>query len=447
VAKKYGDITHLRVPQVAAVYNGDCLEVIRERNIQGVDLIYLDPPFGTQKDHSLSTRDGNTLFSYSDRWDSKNEYSQFIRSRISLFKQILKPTGSLFFHCDSTSSHIAHLILDEVFGEENFRSEIIWHYKRWTNSQKNLIPAHQTIFFYSRSADFKFNPAFSDYSETTNVDQILHRRERDWRGKSAYAIDEDGDYIINGAKRGVPLSDVWEIPFLNPKAKERVGYPTQKPITLLERIINLASDPGDLVLDPFCGSGTTLVAASLLGRRSIGIDISESACNLAATRLENPVKTESVVLNIGRGSYLHKAADALKHLAGLDYTVIPRNKGIDAILKKELNGRLVFVRVQREFETLDETIAAITKGTERKGSCYRVVVKTAPGNEGQAGFEGLSETRNLLIISSFSDQINQALAGPESSPGRLVRKMPASPAKQAAPGLVQPQAAAFEPPA
>lgn len=406
------------------VHNGDCLEIIRDKDIKNIDLVYLDPPFGTQKEHYLLTRDGTSRFSYSDVWSSKKHYLEFLHNRISLFKQILKPTGSIFFHCDSTSSHIARFILDDVFGEDNFRSEIIWHYKRWTNSQRNLIPAHQTIFFYSKSKDFKFNTKYTEYSETTNVEQILHKRERDWRGKSTYAVDEDGDYIVNGAKKGVPLSDVWEIPYLNPKAKERVGYPTQKPITLLERIIDLASDTNDIILDPFCGSGTTLVAAALCGRNSIGIDISKEACELSEKRLKNPTKTESMVMNLGREKYLPKDTDALKHLTGIDYTVVARNKGIDAILKKEINGRLVFIRVQRENELLGEAITSITKATERKGSCYIVVVKTTHYDE---VFDEPVENSRLVVVPSFFHEFDKALAHyqhTENLPSEKIGKMP-----------------------
>jgi site-specific DNA-methyltransferase (adenine-specific) len=407
------------------IYQGDCLEVIKQQNINQVDLIYLDPPFGTQKEHQLGTRDGKMQFSYSDVWSSKNAYIQFIQARVALFREILKPTGSLFFHCDSTFSHVIRQMLDEVFGQANFRSEIIWYYKRWTNSQKNLIPAHQTIFFYSKSDDFKFNTIHTAYSETTNVEQILHKRERDERGKSVYATDVDGDFIVNGAKKGVALNDVWEIPYLNPKAKERVGYPTQKPVTLLERIINLASDPGDSVLDPFCGSGTTLVAASLTDRNSIGIDISEAACTLARTRLQEPMKTESQVMVLGREKYLPKDTDVFKHLSGLEYVVVARNKGIDAILKEELNERLVFVRVQREAESLSETVAAILKSTEKKGDCYKLVIQTTAT---KAMFDETAKPSDLIIIPSLLQTFNQVVSQnfkQATAPTDKLRKMPA----------------------
>ena len=160
--------------------------------------------------------------------------------------------------CDKSTSHLIKLILDKIFGPENFQSEIIWHFRRWSNSKKGLLPAHQTIFFYSKTSEFKFNSFYQEYSPSTNIDQIMQKRVRDSRNKAVYARDEHGDIIGSGGKKGVPLSDVWEIPFLNPKAKERVGFPTQKPILLMNRIIELVTNENDVVLDPFCGSGTTL---------------------------------------------------------------------------------------------------------------------------------------------------------------------------------------------
>ena len=156
---------------------------------------------------------------------------------------------------------------------------------------------------------------YQAYSPTTNIDQILQERKRSETGKVIYKRDEKGDVVPSKEKRGVPISDVWEIPFLNPKAKERVGYPTQKPIELLERIIKLSTDPGDCVLDPFCGSGTTLVSAALLGRTFIGIDNNPEAVRLCRQRLETPFKTDSNLLKTGADSYRTKTEEELSILS------------------------------------------------------------------------------------------------------------------------------------
>ena len=144
-----------------------------------------------------------------------------------------------------------------------------------------MLPNHQNIFWYSKSENYKFIPLYEEYSPSTNVDQILQKRSRNENNVSEYAKDANGDTIVSSQKKGVPLSDVWDIPFLNPKAKERTGYPTQKPLLLLERIISIVTNENDVVLDPFLGSGTTVVAAKLLKRRYIGFDISEDAISLA----------------------------------------------------------------------------------------------------------------------------------------------------------------------
>jgi site-specific DNA-methyltransferase (adenine-specific) len=179
----------------AKVYQGDCLEIIKTIKDETIDLVYSDPPFFTQKVQKLSARTRDKEFSFSDVWKSVDDYGDFLLARLREFKRVLCSTGSLFFHCDHNASHIARLMLDEVFGREMFRSEIIWHYRRWSNSQKNLLPSHQTIFFYSKTDTYKFNRLYEDYSPSTNVDQILQLRKRDDFGKAVYAIDENGNAL------------------------------------------------------------------------------------------------------------------------------------------------------------------------------------------------------------------------------------------------------------
>jgi site-specific DNA-methyltransferase (adenine-specific) len=362
--------------ETVKVLDGDCLEHLKNMSDGYFDLIYLDPPFFTQKIQSLSTRKGDRSFLFSDLWDSHREYADFLYERLLELHRLLRETGSLFFHCDRNASHIARILLDQIFGEKMFQSEIIWHYRRWSNSKKGLLPAHQKIFFYSKTKDFKFYRKMTDYSPTTNIDQIIQRRSRDQRGKTIYARDEYGNVITNGAKKGVPLSDVWEIPYLNPKARERAGYPTQKPILLLEKIIELVTDEGDIVLDPFCGSGTTLIAAQLLGRRAIGIDISLEAIELTKERLKEKIKSESRLLEKGKDSYINSSSKIGQYLFGIDFVTVHRNNGIDAILKEEFDRKLVFVRIQRDGETLAEAISAMKKAVKNKGDSILVVIVT-----------------------------------------------------------------------
>ncbi len=356
------------------VHFGDCLNVLPSLRIGSIDLTYVDPPFCTQRQHRLSTRDRTIEYSFDDRWKSLSEYGDFLSERLRVIHLALAPTGSLFFHCDKTASHIAKFLLDEIFGTANFRAEIIWHYKRWSNSARNLLPAHQTIFFYSKTDNYKFNTVLTDYSPTTNVDQILQRRTRDQSNKSVYDRDDNGNVVYNGTKKGVPLSDVWDIPFLNPKAKERTGYPTQKPVFLLQRIIELVTDPGDLVLDPFCGSGTTLVAAQSLMREAIGIDTSKEAVALTKKRLKQPVITESFLLKKGLKAYRNADETALSLLNGVPYVPVHRNNGVDAFLKSTYKGVPIPVRVQKHGESLSEAAAALRKAASSKNAHRMILI-------------------------------------------------------------------------
>lgn len=349
-----------------------------------MNLAYLDPPFFTQKVHSLAPRDRSREFSFDDLWSSQKAYATFLFERLCEIRRVLADDGSVFFHCDRNAVHLVRALLDEVFGSQNFRSEIIWHYRRWSNSQRGLLPAHQTILYYTQSDDYTFNEVWTEYSPATNVDQILQRRSRDDSNKSVYARDEQGNVISNGAKRGVPLGDVWDIPFLNPKAKERTGYPTQKPLLLMERIISLVTKEGDCVLDPFCGSGTTLVAAQLLNRTAIGIDLSEDAVELVKKRLAEPTMSQSRLLDVGREAYRNADDNALAILQGVDFVPVQRNAGIDAILKQDFAGGPVTVLVQRPGETLLEAARKLSKASASKGAKLMFLIALAKG--GSFGF-------------------------------------------------------------
>src|SRR5439155_4309821 len=136
--------------------------------------------------------------------------------------RVLKETGSIFLHCDWHASHLLRVMLDEIFKPGQFRGEIIWYYKRWSNSLKSFQRAHQVIYFYSKTEKYKFNPMYENYSFTTNVDQIWQKRDRDENGKCITPVGQSGEYLpLGNNKYGVPMRDVWEIPYLNPRAKER----------------------------------------------------------------------------------------------------------------------------------------------------------------------------------------------------------------------------------
>ncbi len=385
---------------------GDCLDILPTIEENSIDLIYLDPPFFTNKIQKLKTRDGKKEFSYSDIWQSHQEYSKFLFDRLVELKRVLKDDGSIFVHCDRNATHIVKFLLDNIFGEKNFQSEIIWYYKRWSNSKKGLLQSHQTIYFYSKTKNFKFNKIYTDYSETTNIDQILQKRVRDKNGKTIYAKDKNGNIINSDEKKGVPLSDVWEIPYLNPKAKERVGYPTQKPILLLDRIIEIASNEGDTILDPFCGSGTTLVAGKLKNRKVIGIDISKEAIEITKKRLKTPVKSESNLLKKGKNAYKNVNNMVEKLLYGIDYIPVQRNSGIDAILKTTYKNSPILIKIQRDNETLEVAIKRLSNATKTKKAKKAFLIRT---NDIHSLFEYDNNNEIVNIIDSPIYKLNKLL--------------------------------------
>ncbi len=385
----------------------DCLETLKKMETEKIDLIYLDPPFFTQNIQSLASSKKNEKFSFCDKWKDMDEYLKFMEVRLEECKRVLKDTGSIFVHCDRNASHYLKVLLDKIFGTQYFQSEIIWFYKRWSNSKKGLLNNHQVILFYSKTSNFKFNRIYTNYSETTNVDQILQDRIKDKNGKSKYKIDENGESVIGKSKKGVPLSDVWEIPYLNPKAKERVGYPTQKPLILLEQIIKLVTEEGDIVLDPFVGSGTTVVAAKMLKRGYLGIDISQEAVDLTKERLEKLVKTESFLLKKGRASYQKQTEQQVELLKMIGAIPVQRNNGIDGFLKEYIDGKPVSVKIQKQDETLDEAVSKLIKASKTKKCIYMILIRTHVDRINTFDFE--KNTEGLILLDSYEMQIHEKI--------------------------------------
>lgn len=269
-------------------------------------------------------------------------YLVMMAPRLSLIRDALANDGSLYVHCDSASSHYLRVLLDRIFGPENFRNEVVWKRTHAHSSSRRFGPVHDTLLFYSRSSKYVWNPTFVQYSQayldgyythedglgryqlitcTAPGDRTNTRAHYDWRGKlpppgrhwawkceQMQKFESEGRlvYSANGTPRlkryisegrGVSLQDVWtDINRLDAHSDERVGYDTQKPVALLERIIRSSSNPGDLVLDPFCGTGTSLVAAERLGRSWIGIDNSLLACSIALARVRQEVNLKDVTL-------------------------------------------------------------------------------------------------------------------------------------------------------
>jgi len=257
---------------------GDNLEILKTIDSDTIDLIYLDPPFFSNRNYEVIWGDEGEVRSFQDRWSGgMSHYIDWLKERVEQMHRILKPTGSIFLHCDwHANAYIRVMILDKVFGENNFRNEIIWSYQRWTAGKSAFQKTHDNIFFYSKTKTNIFNVLTEEYSEKS-----AHKAKR-------FTKIEEGKLVQNYTEdtvREKSMRDVWEISILNSQAKERIGYPTQKPEALLKRIIECASNEGDIVLDPFVGGGTTIAVADRLNRKWIGIDQSVQAIKVTELRL------------------------------------------------------------------------------------------------------------------------------------------------------------------
>ncbi len=237
------------------------------------DLIYADPPFGTGK--RQAGRDAGPEFS--DAWPAGLDgYLEFLRPRLQQFRRLLKTTGSLYLHLDWHTVHYVKVYLDQLFGYENMLNEIIWSYRTGGRSTRWFARKHDTILVYARRAGrHRFNLLRDGAFRTDGMN--MDENGRPYKSTRAGRLYFHPD--------GPAMTDVWEIPFLSTVSLERTGYPTQKPEALLERIIRASSNPGDVVADFFCGSGTTLAVAQRLGRRWIGCDISADAVDIASRRV------------------------------------------------------------------------------------------------------------------------------------------------------------------
>ncbi|KAF1082411.1 MAG: DNA modification methyltransferase [Candidatus Rifleibacterium amylolyticum] len=257
---------------VNRLFRGDMLHVASLLVPGSFRLIYLDPPFLTGREMVGSKKH----LSYDDRWEGElDSYLPWLKERLQAMFSLLMVDGSLVLHLDWRASHYARVMLDEIFGRQGFINEIIWHYTGGGRSKTRFSCKHDTLLWYSRSA----RPVF-------NIDAV----RVPYKKTSGYA--KSGIVAASGRHykpdpRGTPVDDVWDIPIINPLAAERVGYPTQKPLALIQRLIVALSNPGELIGDFCCGSGTTLVAAQKLGRSCVGSDISQAATACAAARLRN----------------------------------------------------------------------------------------------------------------------------------------------------------------
>ncbi len=291
------------------MWTGDNLDVLRGLNSESIDLVYADPPFNSNKNYEAPIGSKAAGAAFKDTWTLSDvdvawhgeiaereprvyaaidaagivhgkgmkSYLIMMAVRLLELRRVLKPTGSLYLHCDPTANAYLRLLLDAVFGREHFRNEVVWCYTGPSSPRmKNFPRKHDTIFRYTRGAQWTWHGPRTPYKDPK---QSLRRAMDGGAGISAY---EAAKY----RERGKLIEDYWtDIALAVRSPKERIGYPTQKPIKLLDRIVEASSNPGDVVLDPFCGCATACVSAESLGREWIGIDLSPVAATLVESRL------------------------------------------------------------------------------------------------------------------------------------------------------------------
>ena len=264
------------------LYNGDNLLILREIGTETIDLIATDPPFNTDKIWF------GKAGSFDDRFNNMDEYVGWMQERVVEMHRILKATGSIYLHCDSTASHYLKVMMDEVFGRNNFRNDISWCYTGPANVNRHFPRKHDNILFYSKSKESVFNKdaVRIPYKELSGGKDGVGGGEI-WSG--GHDMDRINELRVLGK---VPESYWVDINSVTRQHSEKSGYPTQKPVKLYKRIIEASSNPGDIILDPFCGSGTTLIAAETLGRKWIGIDNSKDACETTQRRFNNIEETD-----------------------------------------------------------------------------------------------------------------------------------------------------------
>ena len=276
------------------LHHGDNLAVLRalaEDRRETVTLAYLDPPFFTGRVHRAVDRgklagEREERDAFDDRWCDRAAYLEALAPRLALVRDLLAPHGSVVVHVDPKTSHYVKVLCDEIFGDDCFASEIVWRYRRWPSKTPNFQRVHDVLLRYRKDAAARprWTPLYEPLAPSTLAT---------WgTGKQRAVVEASGrrarSSTTDEPTRGVPMGDVWEIGVLAPVARERTGYPTQKPEALLERLVDALTDPGDVVLDPYAGSGTTLAVAARRGRYFVGIDASDVAIGIARARLETP---------------------------------------------------------------------------------------------------------------------------------------------------------------
>lgn len=382
------------------LFYGDNLLVLR-RKIQdsSIDLIYLDPPFQSGRDYNILFQhrqqedlgDINPqIMAFTDTWTWSSDdalqmqelvetseprlsdaisalfrilgpsdlmsYVVMMAARVKELFRVLRPGGSLFLHCDPSASHYLKIVLDAIFKPSDFVNEIIWHHGLGAFRSANSFPSkHDVIFLYRKpGGPYTFNKLRGEVTEAMRK-KYCHKDEQGF-----YMMSYGKKYYLKGGK---PFDDVWAIPAIAPTSSERMGYPTQKPLALLERIIEAASNEGDVILDPFCGCGTAVVAAQKLNRSWVGIDISYFAIQLIKARLFEQFREratfaiDGIPVDVDSARALfHRNAFEFERWAVCAVDGYPNDKQVG---DQGIDGR---IRFWHDMETIEEMIVSVKGG-------------------------------------------------------------------------------------
>jgi DNA modification methylase len=273
---------------------GDNLHVMRQLPSESIDLFYIDPPFFSGRNYNVIFGDQNELRSFSDIWEGGMPgYLIWLNARLYEMKRLLKKTGSIYVHCDHHASHYIKVEMDKIFGVDNFLNEIVWCYETAGKSKRTFSRKHDTILLYGKTKDYFMDVSRSPMPRKRNKHMKLGFDEngREYEEKTDAATGRIYRWYFDEGR--LPF-DYWtDVQFINWEAKERIGYPTQKPEPLLERIIKVSSNEGDVVADIFSGGGTTSAVAQRLGRRWIACDQSRVAVAITADRLTRQVEEQT----------------------------------------------------------------------------------------------------------------------------------------------------------
>jgi adenine specific DNA methylase Mod len=346
-----------------------------------IDLIYIDPPFDSKADYRTKIHLPGTdieqkptvieQFAYSDTWkDGTVSYLRMLYPRLALMKELLADTGSIYVHIDWHVGHYVKILMDDIFGKDNLINEVIWHYKRWSNVANTYQKMHDTLLFYRKSYEYFFNILYQAYAHPEWIEDTV-RGFVD--GKLVRLKDNDGNYIKREKEnKGVPVHDVWEdVNFIGPTSSERLGYGTQKPEALLDRILKASCPEKGIVADFFAGSGTTGAVAERLGMRWIMSDIGKPACMIMRKRLIDQDSKSFLYQSIGDYQKEQFEKSEFRRISDLAQVVLSLYGAIPFSIEQYSQGNIGYIKQGRTLVYVDSPSKLTGLNTLKKAQQLR----------------------------------------------------------------------------